>query len=161
MDFLIFPRDGLIMREWLYCTLRRGEMYWVVHPLRPRDFPRPMIFHSGFTLLKSRNRRKASLYLYSILLSSNSPGGLTVTGEQRSHSSFPLLRRKLAIVSEFASFRSRKPFFLSHSSSSCRLLCWRNGAEMEDPASDSAFDTKTLKSCEMGCLTLKICSSLL
>ena len=31
-------------------------MYWVVHPLRPRDFPRPMIFHSGFTLGKSLGR---------------------------------------------------------------------------------------------------------
>ena len=47
--FLILPWDGSIMREWLYCTASSRDvlypytagMYWVVHPRRPRDFPRP------------------------------------------------------------------------------------------------------------------------
>ena len=30
----------LMMREYIR-TLPRGGMYWVVHPRRPRDFPRP------------------------------------------------------------------------------------------------------------------------
>ena len=29
------------MYEYCICTLPRGGMYWVGHPRRPRDFPRP------------------------------------------------------------------------------------------------------------------------
>ena len=38
---IMFP-DTLKMKQGVYCirTLPRGEMYWVVHPRRPRDFRR-------------------------------------------------------------------------------------------------------------------------
>ena len=64
-----FPRDGLIIWEWLSSaqgneyvrTLPRGEMYWVVDPGRPRYFPRE-ISRAEWNLYK---------YKYSIQLTIN------------------------------------------------------------------------------------------
>ena len=45
---LLFNRyryDGI--SKYCTCTLPRGMMYWVVHPRRPRDFPRPEICPEG------------------------------------------------------------------------------------------------------------------
>ena len=59
MDFLIHPCRWIDDEENVRTPPKLGR-YWEIHPLRPRDFPRPSRFPSGFALGKSLGSRKIS-----------------------------------------------------------------------------------------------------
>ena len=59
MDFLIHPCRWIDDEENVRTPPKLGR-YWEIHPLRPRDFPRPSRFPSGFALGKSLGSREIS-----------------------------------------------------------------------------------------------------
>ena len=59
MYFLIHPCRWIDDEENVRTPPKLGR-YWEIHPLRPRDFPRPLRFPSGFALGKSLGSREIS-----------------------------------------------------------------------------------------------------
>ena len=57
----------LMMRECIR-TLPRGGMYWVVHPRRPRDFPRPKRCPEGHLEGRGKSRGRRGCTTHSLII---------------------------------------------------------------------------------------------